>query len=164
MIYCCCFFEASAVKYSIRDDFSSWGLRGAQHPSVTYSADAHKSYRSAGALPMSMMYPGHLTANAEAKKICVMWERDGKGGRRRTTENLKFQILASTLMAHRPIARTALRTKSTSTSVAYSLSSARTCRENASTWAPGVTAREYPPLTSDSTCVPEHEPNVFFGS
>lgn len=36
--------------------------------------------------------------------------------------------LTSTLMAHRPMALTALRTKSTSTSVAYSFSSARTCQ------------------------------------
>lgn len=43
------------------------------------------------------------------------------------------QSLTSTLMAQRPMARTAFRTKSTSTSVAYSLSSAKTCgpkREN----------------------------------
>lgn len=37
------------------------------------------------------------------------------------------QSLTSTLMAQRPMARTAFRTKSTSTSVAYSLSSAKTC-------------------------------------
>lgn len=40
------------------------------------------------------------------------------------------QSLTSTLMAQRPMARTAFRTKSTSTSVAYSLSSAKTCGPN----------------------------------
>lgn len=50
----------------------------------------------------------------------------------KSMENLKPQVLASTLMAQRPIARTALRTKSTSTSVAYSFSSARTCKESTS--------------------------------
>jgi hypothetical protein len=42
-----------------------------------------------------------------------------------STESQNF--LTSTLMAQRPMARTAFRTKSTSTSVAYSLSSANTC-------------------------------------
>lgn len=55
----------------------------------------------------------------------------------KSMENLKPQVLASTLMAQRPIARTALRTKSTSTSVAYSFSSARTCKESTSKWTPG---------------------------
>ena len=40
------------------------------------------------------------------------------------------QSLTSTLMAQRPMARTAFRTKSTSTSVAYSFSSANTCGPN----------------------------------
>lgn len=56
-------------------------------------------------------------------------------------ENPEFQVLASTLMAQRPIARTALRTKSTSTSVAYSFSSARTCKANRPTWGQGHTGR-----------------------
>lgn len=54
----------------------------------------------------------------------------------KSMENLQPRVLASTLMAQRPIARTALRTKSTSTSVAYSFSSARTCKESTPKWTP----------------------------
>ena len=43
-----------------------------------------------------------------------------------TSHRTDFPKLTSTLMAQRPMALTALRTKSTSTSVAYSFSSART--------------------------------------
>lgn len=45
-------------------------------------------------------------------------------------QRTESQSLTSTLMAQRPMARTAFRTKSTSTSVAYSFSSARTCGPN----------------------------------
>lgn len=74
------------------------------------------------------------------EKLCVMWEKDKESQywfwSQRSMENLKPRVLASTLMAQRPIARTALRTKSTSTSVAYSFSSASTCKESTPKWTP----------------------------
>lgn len=74
---------------------ASWGLRGAHHPPVMYSPGAHESYCSAGALPKSMIYPGHLIANTGAKKLCISWEQDCKAHhcfwRQRITENLKIQ-------------------------------------------------------------------------
>lgn len=66
------------------------------------------------------------------------WDKDAQYWfwSQKSMENLKPRVLASTLMAQRPIARTALRTKSTSTSVAYSFSSARTCKESTPKWTP----------------------------
>lgn len=100
----------------------------------------HSSHPAQWSSARNRMYPAHLRATTE---IPATWEGGGKAHgcfwSKGTREKLQHEILASTLMAQRPMARTALRTKSTSTSVAYSLSSARTCGDTTPMSAPGDT-------------------------
>lgn len=113
-----------------------WEERPHSHDTLT----AHTLLSAA--LPRTRMHPGHLRATTE---IAAPWKGGGKAQhcfwRQGTTEKPQGEILASTLMAQRPMARTALRTKSTSTSVAYSFSSARTCGDSTAMSAPGDTQR-----------------------
>lgn len=122
--------KASAVKYSIKDGIICLALLQDER-STPPSRDvltAHTLF--SGALPITSTYPGHLMANTE---VPATWKWGGKAH--------QDEILASTLMAQRPMARTALRTKSTSTSVAYSLSSASTCGDTTAMSDPGDTQR-----------------------
>ena len=52
---------------------ASWCPRGAHHPPVTHSTEAHKSYCSAGALPMSVGYPGDLQNHKGWKRPLRSW-------------------------------------------------------------------------------------------
>ena len=65
----------------------------------------------------------------KVKNKWVLWmmELNTKEAKKKVIKRRWSAQLRSTLMAHRPMARTDLRTKSTSTSVAYSFNSARTC-------------------------------------